>query len=75
MTNTLRIRSAVVRPASAAERAMGNDRNRSSSPECRSVERPIAVVIAPNTTVWAKMPGMRKSTYGRPGTRIAPPNT
>ncbi len=41
-----------------------------------SVARPIAVAIAPNTTVWTKIPGIRKSTYGiGPGTSIAPPKT
>ena len=36
MTKTLRTRSAKVRPASTAERAIGNDRNRSIKPLCRS---------------------------------------
>jgi hypothetical protein len=33
------------------------------------------VLMAPNVIVWAQMPGIRKSTYGTPGTEIAPPNT
>jgi hypothetical protein len=41
-TKTLRARSAVVRPARTAERAMGSDRNRSSRPLLRSVARPTA---------------------------------
>ena len=81
MTNTLRTRSARVRPARTADRAIGSDRNRSSSPDFRSVARPIAVAIEPNTTTCAKIPGIRKSTYGNtlPCARvtlpIAPPNT
>ena len=58
-TKTLRVRSANVRPVSTAERPIGRDRNRSSSPLFRSVARPIAVAIEPNTTVCTKMPGIR----------------
>ena len=61
-TNTLRDRSASVRPARTADRAMGNDRNRSISPDFMSVARPTAVASAPNTTIWTNTPGMRKST-------------
>jgi hypothetical protein len=32
ITNTFRTRSAIVRPVSTAERAIGSDRNRSSKP-------------------------------------------
>ena len=58
-TKTLRTRSARVRPASTAERAMGSERNRSSSPLLRSVARPMAAPMAPNTVVCTKMPGIR----------------
>jgi hypothetical protein len=58
-TNTLRARSAVVRPARTAERAMGRARKRSINPLCRSSERPTAVLTAPKLTVCTKMPGMR----------------
>src|SRR5207247_121439 len=59
-----------------ADRAMGSDRNRSSSPLLRSAARPMAAASEPNTTVCTKMPGIRKSTYDtRPGTLTAPPNT
>jgi len=61
-TKTLRQRSARVRPASTAERAMGNDRNRSMRPLWRSSARPTPVDTAPKQTVWTKMPGMRKAT-------------
>jgi hypothetical protein len=74
-TNTFRTRSASVRPARTAERAMGSDRNRSINPWLRSVASPIAVFSAPNVTVCTKIPGIRKSTYGTPGTWIAPPKT
>jgi hypothetical protein len=51
-----------VRPARTALRAIGNDRNRSRSPLFMSVARPIAVAIAPKTTVCTKIPGIRNST-------------
>ncbi len=38
---------------------MGNERNRSISPFCRSSDSPMPVLMAPNTTVWQKMPGIR----------------
>ena len=61
-TKMLRARSATVRPESTADRAIGSDRNRSNSPLLRSVARPTAVPIAPNTVVWTKIPGIKKST-------------
>ena len=56
---TLRNRSAVVRPASTAERAMGRARNRSMRPFCRSSARPMLVCTEPKATVCTKMPGIR----------------
>jgi hypothetical protein len=38
---------------------MGSDRNRSMRPLLRSVARPTAVAMAPNTVVWTKIPGIR----------------
>jgi hypothetical protein len=63
-TKTLRTRSAMVRPASTAERDMGRDRNRNRSmmPLLMSWDRPTAVEVAPNTTVCTMTPGIRKST-------------
>lgn len=61
-TKTLRTRSAVVRPTSTADLAIGSDRNRSIRPVCMSVARPIAVFMAPKTAVCTKIPGIRKST-------------
>ncbi len=58
-TKTLRTRSALVRPASTAERAMGRARNRSMSPLGRSSERPTTVLTAPKETVCTYIPGMR----------------
>ena len=46
-TKTLRHRSAVVRPARTADRAMGRARKRSINPLCRSSARPTAVLTAP----------------------------
>ena len=57
-TKTLRTRSAVVRPTSTAERAIGSERNRSMRPVCMSSASPMAVDTAPNITVWTKMPGI-----------------
>ena len=62
MTTMLRTRSATVRPASTAERAIGMDRNRSTTPRVRSSFRPTAVCEAPKVTDWTKIPGSRKST-------------
>ena len=59
ITNTLRTRSASVRPASTADRAMGSERNRSIRPLCRSSASPMPVAMAPNTAVCTKMPGIR----------------
>jgi len=58
-TNTLRTRSASVRPASTAERDIGSDWNRSMRPLWRSSARPTPVWIDPNTTVCANTPGIR----------------
>jgi len=58
-TKMLRTKSATVRPAKTAERAMGSDLNRSMMPLLMSWDRPTAVDVAPNTTVWTMMPGMR----------------
>ena len=56
---TLRTRSAVVRPASTAERAMGRARKRSIKPFWRSSASPTAVLTAPKVTVCTKTPGIR----------------
>jgi len=50
-TKKLRVRSAVVRPASTAERDIGNEWNRSSIPLLRSAASPTAVSMAPKTTI------------------------
>jgi len=47
MMNTLRTRSASVRPASTADRAIGSERNRSMRPLCRSSASPGYVVDVP----------------------------
>ena len=58
-TETLRTPSAIVRPASTAERAMGSDRNRSMSPLFRSSARPMPVPADPNSAVCTMMPAIR----------------
>ncbi len=60
MMRMSRTRSATVRPASTAERAIGMDRNRSTTPRSRSWDRPAAVCEAPKVTDWTKIPGSRK---------------
>ncbi len=55
-------RSAIVRPASTAPRAMGRERNRSMMPPCRSADMATVVVAHENATVWTKMPPIRNST-------------
>jgi hypothetical protein len=59
MMKTLRTRSASVRPASTADRAIGSERKRSMSPLFRSSASPIPVWIAPNATVCANTPGIK----------------
>ena len=56
-TRTLRQRSAIVRPASTAERAIGRERRRSMRPLPRSSASPTAVCTAPKATTWAKIAG------------------
>src|SRR5919199_1365719 len=78
MIRTLRTRSATVRPTNTAERAMGIERNRSTTPRSRSSARPTAVCDARNATDCTKMPGSRKSTYFTPPGSdpfTAPPKT
>ena len=58
-TKQLRTESANVRPVSTADRAIGNDRKRSSNPLFTSVASPMAAAMDPNTTVCTKMPGIR----------------
>ncbi len=58
---TLSTRSALVRPTSTAERAIGSERKRSTRPFCRSSASPIEVVPIENATVWVKIPAIRNS--------------
>ena len=55
-------RSEVARPASIADRAIGSERNRSTSPDFRSSAIPIAVVVAPKIAFWMMIPGIRNMT-------------
>ena len=59
--SALSARSAAVRPTSTAECAIGNDRNRSIRPFCRSSARLAPVIVLPKITVCAKIPGSRNS--------------
>ena len=49
--------SAVIRPASGAQRAIGSERNRSKTPLVRSVFRPIPTYIVTNSMFMTMMPG------------------
>ena len=55
-------RSAAVRPTSTAERAIGSERKRSTTPALMSSVRPRPVVSAPKIAVMTMIPGIRKST-------------
>ena len=57
----LTITSLNVRPASTAERAIGNDRKRSIRPFFKSSTNPTAVSAPPKQIVCTRMPGIRKS--------------
>ena len=59
---TLRTRSASVRPSSTAERDIGIERKRSTTPRSRSSARPMAVCVARKATDWTRIPGSRRST-------------
>jgi len=52
-------RSAPVRPRSTAERAIGSERKRSTTPAARSSVSPSPVVSEPKTAVMTMMPGSR----------------
>ena len=67
--------SARARPASTAERAIGSERKRSTTPVAMSSASPTAVPMIANANVWTMIPAIRYSWYEPPGTAIAPPNT
>ena len=71
--STFMTRSAAVRPNRTAERAIGSERSRSTTPVARSSVRPRPVTSAPNTAVWTMIPGIRKLTYETDPVSIAPP--
>jgi len=75
-TSTLFSTSDRVRPVSTADGDIGRLRNRSTMPFCTSSASPAPVMVAPNTTVCAKMPAIRNSRYAAPlPPLIAPPKT
>ncbi len=55
----LSTRSEFVRPTSTAEADIGSVRKRSISPSFRSCAIADPENVAPNTTVWAKIPAIR----------------
>ena len=57
--NALRVRSAVVRPTSTADRAIGRLRKRSMIPSRRSVAIPTPVVPAASVICMTSTPGRR----------------
>ena len=80
ITNTLRTRSATVRPASTAERAIGSERKRSITPLLKSSISPIDVWVAPNAAICSNRPGSSQLRYWPPAAAgiarpTAPPNT
>jgi hypothetical protein len=54
--------SASVRPVTTADRDIGRERKRSTSPFFRSSDSPSAVTKPPKTIDWTMIPGIRKST-------------
>jgi hypothetical protein len=68
-------RSATIRPASGANRAMGSERSRSKNPFSRSVASPVAVFSVVNSEFCTMMPGSANSRYACGEPPIAPPNT
>src|SRR6266498_948747 len=80
MVRVVPARSARVRPAGSAERAMGRERNRSMTPLARSSAILNAAPWLPNRANWASSPGMSQLTYlpwaaGGSVGWIAPPKT
>ena len=53
--------SAMVRPASTPERAMGSERNRSTMPLVMSLAMATLVWAEAKAAIWAKMPAIRNS--------------
>ena len=50
-----------VLPTTTAERDIGSERKRSMIPFCMSSASPTPVKVEPKTTVWARIPAIRKS--------------
>ena len=61
MTMTLLRTSESVRPKSTADGDIGRDRKRSMIPFWMSSASAVPVIVAPNRTVWAKIPAIRNS--------------
>ena len=55
--HAVRTMSAVTRPATTAERAIGSDRNRSMRPLWKSAFNPTAVCVVPNPIPCTSRPG------------------
>ena len=68
-------RSAAVRPSSTADRAIGSERKRSTTPALRSSVMPRPVMRAPKIAVWTMMPGHQEVDVVDPPVSIAPPKT
>ena len=68
-------RSATMRPASGANRAIGSERSRSKNPSFRSVDSPVAVFSVVNSEFCTMMPGSANIRYACGEPPIAPPNT
>ena len=68
-------RSASIRPASGANRAIGSDRSRSKNPFSRSVDSPVAVFSVANRAFCTMMPGRANIRYAFGEPPMAPPKT
>ena len=68
-------RSATIRPASGANRAIGSDRSRSKKPFSRSVLSPTPVFNVVNRAFCTMIPGSANIRYSCGEPEIAPPNT
>ncbi len=75
MHQAIRTPSARIRPPMTAERAIGNERNRSITPRWKSTLSAIAVVNGRKQTLCTRIPGSANCRYSALDPAIAPPNT
>jgi hypothetical protein len=73
--HTWRTTSAVIRPASGAERAIGRLRKRSNTPLVRSAFSATPVFMVRNSAFWLMMPARPNWRYAFGEPAMAPPKT